>query len=276
MQIHFVTGKGGVGKTTWAYVLGSRLASQGKRTLVVELGETSSLGTLLDIPGVSYQPVSVKNGLSLAVWSGPECLREYARHLLKIDPLVNLLFDNKVTRSLINVAPALQELAILGKVTSGPPRNVGPPIPFDAIVVDAYASGHFLNLLRAPSAMSAAIPIGPMGVQSRSILTVVRSSLCQYHVVSLLEDLSMLETLELQKTLHKEFGIQPHLVLNKKKWFADQRGTGLAEKMNQLHDNEVGIAKQLKRAPWQSVQEAPMVWSSTPRVIFEGLEASSV
>ncbi|MEI7973142.1 MAG: ArsA-related P-loop ATPase, partial [Bdellovibrio sp.] len=126
MEIHFVTGKGGVGKTTVAGLLGLGFAAQGKATLVAELGESSALQILWDLPEISYSPRRIQRGLNLSRWSGSECLREYLQHLIKLESLTSLFFDNKVTRSLVNVAPALHELAILGKATSGPPRNVGP------------------------------------------------------------------------------------------------------------------------------------------------------
>ena len=214
-QIIFVTGKGGVGKSTVAAAIAFKKANEGSKTLLVELGERSFYQDFFKIPQVNYQPTNLQKNLDIALWSGPDCLKEYALHLLKIESLYRLFFENKVSRTLINVAPALSELAILGKITSGP-RKHGPPVPYDFVVVDAFATGHFLSLLRAPRGMSQAIQYGPMGEQSRSIEKIICDPhICKYYYVTLPEDLPIKETEELDQTLHHEFGIQGQWILNR-------------------------------------------------------------
>ncbi len=215
IDLHFVTGKGGVGKSTVAAALALSLAKAGKKCLLVELGNQSFYKDYFELDEVGYFPKSLKPGLDIALWSGPECLKEYARHLLKIESLYKLFFENPVTRSLVNIAPALPELAILGKITSGPPRNVGPAMPYDCLVIDAYATGHFLALLRAPLGMSKAVRFGPMSEQSRSIHEIICSAAqSHYYVVSLPEELPVTEALELSKSLESQVGFRPIQILN--------------------------------------------------------------
>lgn len=214
-EIHFVTGKGGVGKSVIAAALALKLSRSGKRVLLVELGDQSFFRDFFDLPQVGFQPVQIKPGLSVALWSGDSCLREYAHYLIKVETLSKLFFDNAVMRAFINVAPGLPELAILGKVTSGP-RKHGPPLPFDAIVVDSFATGHFKALLEAPKGMSQAVQFGPMGEQSRSIDRCIRDKeLTHYHIVTLPEELPLKEAAELSADLKQEFDIEAELVLNK-------------------------------------------------------------
>ena len=116
---------------------------------------------------------------------------------------------------MIQIAPALQELAILGKITAGP-RQHGPPVKHEVIVVDSYATGHFLSLMKAPQGMAETIQFGPMGEQSRSILaTLKREDLCEYHIVTLAEELPMVETAELKFKIEALLGVSCHLVFNK-------------------------------------------------------------
>lgn len=214
-EIHFVTGKGGVGKSVIAAALALNKSREGYRVLLVELGDQSFFKDFFDLQNVDYQPSQLQPNLSVALWAGETCLQEYARHLIKVDRLAKLFFENAVMRAFINVAPALPELAILGKVTSGP-RKHGPLLPFDCIVVDAFATGHFTALLEAPKGMAQAVQFGPMGEQSRSIDACIRNEdLCQYHIVTLPEELPVTEAMELRQTLKTEFSISANLIMNK-------------------------------------------------------------
>lgn len=209
-----VTGKGGVGKSVYAAVKAKQLAKQGFRTLLVELGEQSYYQHIFT-QKVEYRPQPLETNLDIAVWSGESCLREYIHHLIKIEKLVELFFDNRVMRTFVRAAPALKELAVLGKITSGI-RQWGPPLEYERIVVDAYATGHFMALLRAPVGMGELIASGPMGEQSRSIQRVLTSAQhTEFHVVTLLEDLPVSETLELCRDLQREFQVQPRIIANK-------------------------------------------------------------
>lgn len=215
MEIHFVTGKGGVGKSTIAVGLAVQKALSGKKTLLVELGDQSYFQSFYGLRDVSYEPMLLQKNLEIALWSGSACLKEYARYLLKIEALFKLFYENPVSQSLIQVAPALPELAILGKITSHP-RHHGPPMETEVIVVDAFATGHFISLLRAPKGMAEAIRFGPMGEQSRDIEAVIQNeNICHYHIVSLPEELPVQETIELYSDLKKEFKIKPRVYLNK-------------------------------------------------------------
>ncbi|MCE3010575.1 MAG: arsenical pump-driving ATPase [Proteobacteria bacterium] len=217
-EIIFVTGKGGVGKSAVAAGIALKRSKEGKKTLLVELGYqsfyTDYFAEQLKAP-VAFSPVRVTDNLDVALWSGPECLREYAIYLLKSESIYKLFFENSVSKALINVAPALPELAITGKITSGP-RHVGPPLRYDVIVVDAFATGHFLALLKAPQGMAEAIQFGPMGDQSRSIDKVLKdSNQCKYFIVSLPEELPTAESLELAEGIEKTLGAKPVIVMNK-------------------------------------------------------------
>jgi len=128
---------------------------------------------------------------------------------------VKLFFDNKVMRALVQAAPALKELAILGKVTSGV-RSIGPAMPYDDLVIDGYATGHFRALWRAPVGLAEAIPFGPMGEQSRSIISVLKNpEKVRFYVVAVPEELPVAEGLELARDIQAEMEQKPYLVLNR-------------------------------------------------------------
>jgi cellulose biosynthesis protein BcsQ len=216
VKIHLFTGKGGVGKSAIAAAYAFKLAKKKEKTLLVELGNQSFYKDYFSLKAVEYFPHNLATNLDISIWKGQDCLREYALYLLKIEALYKLFFENPVTRTLINIAPALSELAIMGKITSGPPRNVGPKLDYDHIVIDAYSTGHFLALLRAPKGMADAFRIGPMAEQSRGILKILTDpQIVDYWIVTLPEEMPTQETLELYSKIKNETGISPHIILNK-------------------------------------------------------------
>lgn len=214
-KAHLVSGKGGVGKSLFSAALAYALSLENKPVLLAELTEVSFYRHYLNLPLVNYRPVQLGQNLDVAQWAPEECLKEYALHLLKIESLYKLLFENPVTKSLIQIAPGLHELALLGKLTSSP-RQHGPPMNYDQIVADAFATGHFLALLRSPSALNTAIPFGPMGEQTKSIDALIRDpEFTHVHLVCLPEELPVTETIQLYQQLKSEFGIQSRVYLNK-------------------------------------------------------------
>lgn len=214
-KIHFVTGKGGVGKSLLAAVLARSISLENQQVLLAELNEKSFYKDYLHLKEISYKPIHWLKNLDICQWSPEDCLKEYALHLLKIESLYKIFLENPVSKSLIQIAPGLQELALLGKITSSP-RGHGPPMNYDQIVIDAFATGHFLSLLRAPSALAEAIQFGPMGEQSRGVDQCIRNAnFTQIHIVTLAEELPITESIELYNQLLTEFKITPVMYLNK-------------------------------------------------------------
>lgn len=212
----FVSGKGGVGKSLVAASLASQAARMGRKTLLVETGDRSYFRDFLSLSVVDHEPRPSGLGFDVALWSGESCLREYVLHLLKLERLYKIFFENKVMRALVNVAPGLGEIAILGKITSEI-RKVGPPLHYGTIVVDMPATGHALAMFRTPRGMADAIQIGPIAVHSGEVDRLIRDpKISGLVVVSLLEELPVAETKEFARAIKTEFGIPIRVVANRK------------------------------------------------------------
>jgi anion-transporting ArsA/GET3 family ATPase len=93
---------------------------------------------------------------------------------------------------------------------------VGPVLDYDVIVVDAFASGHFLAMLDAPVGFSKAVQIGPMAEQTKSIISVLRNpELTKFHLVTLPEELPIQETLETAEKMQAKGWGAPEIWINR-------------------------------------------------------------
>ncbi len=207
-KIHFFTGKGGVGKSVVSAGYAWSKARHSKQNiLLTELSDDSTFEDNLKVQKLA------KN-LSISHWNAYTCLEEYASSLLRSSTLSKLFLNNAISKALINVAPGLEELAILGKATSGP-RDHGPQMSYDEIFIDAFAAGHFLNLMQAPQAFAEMFSFGPMGTQSQSINQWIKNpDFSHVHIVTNSDELSISECIELHKSLSR-LGISSNFIFNK-------------------------------------------------------------
>ena len=58
-RLHFVTGKGGTGKSTIAAALALTLAAGGRKVLLVEVEGRQGIAQLFDVPPLPYQELKI-------------------------------------------------------------------------------------------------------------------------------------------------------------------------------------------------------------------------
>lgn len=214
-KLLFVTGKGGVGKSTLSAALGLVLARSGKRVLLLELDPRESLYQLLDVDPSGGAMVQVLPNLYLQNLKPRSVLDAVVREQLGIELLWRRVLDSPVYQHFTEGAPGLTELAVLGhvfRVVSGHAEEGTPAI--DLVVLDAPATGHSLSLLAAPQLVSDVIHDGPFGRMARELAEFVgNASKCGVIVATQAEEMPVQEAIELIEALDARLSRAPELVM---------------------------------------------------------------
>ncbi|HXS15844.1 MAG TPA: ArsA-related P-loop ATPase, partial [Polyangiaceae bacterium] len=251
LQFLFVTGKGGVGKSTCAGLMGVHAANRGRHALIV-LPQTShntpSLfgRTLSTTPQVVY--TTDHGSLSLVVVDPESAMREYCGHILHSQMLTNALFHPKVAGGFLLGIPGLSDWALLGKSWAWTPSGTF-ALPkgerrHDLVIFDAPASGDGTKMLKVPHVILDLTPFdrsapGRLREDARlckEMLSDARRSAVL--LVTLAEDLAITETDENLRFIEGELGfpVGP-LVLNRlvAPLFSEQDQAELSASLDQLN-----------------------------------------
>src|SRR5580698_2309133 len=104
----FITGKGGVGKTTVTAALASALAARGLRVLVTVCGAKERLSTLLGADALTPAIAPLRPGIWGVRLVSEVALREYGALKLKNRVLVDAIFDSKYVTGFLSGTPGLK------------------------------------------------------------------------------------------------------------------------------------------------------------------------
>src|SRR5438477_613582 len=199
-RLHFVVGKGGVGKTTVAAALALTLARRGRRTLGVEMEPGGRLAGLLG--------PEVRAGLHVLHIDGRAALEEYLGLIIPVKRLLATVFSSKLYQYFVAAAPGLKELMTVGKIWYEATREEAGRPCWDAIVVDAPATGHSLQYLRMPQAAREAFGAGLVQREATKITGLLRDrQTTAVHIVTLAEETPVTETLETRTQLVEALGL---------------------------------------------------------------------
>lgn len=201
-RLHFVSGKGGTGKTTVAAALALTLAAGGRKVLLVEVEGRQGIAQLFDVPPLPYEEVKVAtaeggghvNALAIDIEAA---FMEY------LEMFYNLGIAGRAMRRVgaiefaTTIAPGLRDVLLTGKIKEAATRVDAKKRPvYDAIVVDSPPTGRISRFLDVTKALSDLAKGGPVHSQAEGVVRLLHSEQTAIHLVTLLEALPIQETME--------------------------------------------------------------------------------
>ncbi len=203
----FVTGKGGVGKTTLSAAIGRLAAGQGKRTLVLEVdNQHPTLPAIFGTP-TAYEPVEVERNLSIANIAWAPALEDWVESIVSMRRLVRLIMKNRVVSLFLQVTPGARDLVMLWRTHQLASR-------YDLVVVDLPASGNAVAMLSVPLTAERLFPSGPIRRCADELLSLYARRDTAAVLVALPEEMVVNETLETSAKLLRDVrGLRVPLIL---------------------------------------------------------------
>ena len=206
-RILFITGKGGVGKTTISAALAYAAAKRGLNVCLIEVAHSTNMRFIFGEDFPVYKETQVEPNLTVLTLEPFQALQEYVGLQLKIGFAAKYVLNNRLLNYFLNTAPGWRELITVGKIWHVYDMKKGrsKEPKFDVIVVDSPATGHGLSFLRVPSVFMNIIRMGRMQGQTadvQAMLTDPKISLL--NVVTLPEEMPVNESVTVLNTARDE------------------------------------------------------------------------
>jgi anion-transporting ArsA/GET3 family ATPase len=211
VRLHVVTGKGGTGKSTVAAALALALASKGKQVLLTEVEGRQSIAQLFDTPPLPYEErkiaVAPGGGDVFALPIDPEdALLDYLQMFYRLSPQgvpARTLRRMGAMEFATTIAPGLRDVLLTGKIKEAvvrrKPARKGEPSAgpvYDSVVLDAPPTGRIARFLNISHEVGGLAKVGPLKNQSDGVMAVLRSPQTAVHLVTLLEEMPVQETID--------------------------------------------------------------------------------
>jgi anion-transporting ArsA/GET3 family ATPase len=249
-RLIFVTGKGGVGKTTVAVALGLRAAAQGKRTIVCEVSSQENASRIFEHAEVGFHEVEMAENLWSISIDPDEAMREYVLLQLKVRAMRDLLFRSRIFGYLAAATPGLKELVTIGKIweLSQLDRKVKNGRKYDLVIVDAPATGQGVGFLQTPRTFAAIARVGPIHSQAQRLDGYITDhELTGAAIVALPEEMPVNESATLEHDLREEVGVAvDRIYMNG--LYPERFSKAEAERLAELAEGEAGALRAAARA----------------------------
>ena len=208
-RLIFVTGKGGVGKSTVTAGLAHALARENRRTLVLETDTFSAMEDLFDYESPGLEPVAINDYLHASNLESEECFIATLRRFVPSERIARAVIKNRIARVFFKAAPSVNEVTILDQVRAFfEKRDDKGRLFYDHIIVDLPASGHAVTFLNVPETMHGMMRgIGPIAKMSRQVADLISDpDTTSIIAVCLPEEMPVNETIELADEIEETLG----------------------------------------------------------------------
>lgn len=138
----------------------------------------------------SSQPWALKSfGIPIEQLEASACFKEYALKTLKFEKFFDAVFENKILKAFIQVAPGLSETVIAGKVW-----DLFEKAEQDTLIVDLPATGHALSFFKSPMGIEKMFATGFVHRQAGNICDMFVDPFTRLDVVTLPEEMPLVES----------------------------------------------------------------------------------
>ena len=202
VKLHVVSGKGGTGKTTVAAALALALAGEGRTVLLTEVEGRQGIAQLFDTAPLPYEERRVASGAGggevYALAVDPEAaLLEYLEMFYNLRRAGSALKRIGAIDFATTIAPGMRDVLLTGKVMEAATRERrGGGRLYDTVVLDAPPTGRVAKFLNVNSEVAGLARMGPVRQQADSVMRLIRSTQTAVHLVTLLEEMPVQETID--------------------------------------------------------------------------------